>query len=72
MRRHIIPKLGPIKLAQLQPAHVQGLYAAIQASGLAPKTIRNTHGVLRVALGKAVAWGLVLRNVAALATPPKA
>ena len=65
MRHHIIPKLGHIKLAQLQPAHVQGLYAAIQASGLAPKTIRNAHGVLRAALGKAVAWGLVPRNVAA-------
>ncbi|MGN6672486.1 MAG: tyrosine-type recombinase/integrase [Thermomicrobiales bacterium] len=72
VRRHIIPKLGPIKLAQPQPAHVQGFYAAMQASGLAPKTIRNTHGVLRVALDKAVAWGLVPRNVAALATPPKA
>lgn len=72
VRLHIIPKLGKIKLAQLQPAHVQGLYAAMQASGLAPKTIRNAHGVLHAALGKAVAWGLVPRNVAALASPPKA
>jgi len=72
VRLHIIPKLGKIKLAQLQPAHVQGLYAAMQVSGLAPKTIRNAHGVLRAALGKAAAWGLVPRNVAALATPPKA
>ncbi|MDP9371051.1 MAG: site-specific integrase [Chloroflexota bacterium] len=72
VRRHIIPKLGKIKLAQLQPAHVQGLYAAMQQRGLAPKTIRNAHGVLRTALGKAVAWGLVPRNVAALAAPPKA
>ncbi len=71
VRLHIVPKLGKIKLAQLQPAHVQGLYAAMQASGLAPKTIRNAHGVLRAALGKAVAWGLVPRNVAGLATPPK-
>ncbi len=72
VRLHIIPKLGKIKLAQLQPAHVQGLYAAMQASGLAPKTIRNAHGVLRAAPGKAVAWGLVPRNVAALASPPRA
>lgn len=71
VRLHIVPKLGKITLAQLQPAHVQGLYAAMQASGLAPKTIRNAHGVLRAALGKAVAWGLVPRNVFALATPPK-
>lgn len=72
VRLHIVPRLGTIKLAQLQPAHVQGLYAAMQASGLAPKTIRNAHGVLRAALGKAVAWGLVPRNVATLATPPRA
>lgn len=72
VRLHIVPKLGTIKLAQLQPAHVQGLYAAMQTSGLAPKTIRNAHGVLRAALGRAVTWGLVPRNVAALATPPRA
>ena len=72
VRRHIIPKLGRIKLAQLQPAHVQGLYAAMEQRGLAPKSIRNAHGVLHAALSKAVKWGLVPRNVAALTTPPKA
>ena len=71
VRRHIIPRLGRIKLAQLQPAHVQGLYAAMQKQGLAPKTIRNAHGVLHAALGRAVRWGLIPRNVASLATPPK-
>jgi integrase len=72
VRRHIIPAIGRIKLAQLQPAHVQGLYAAMQKQGLAAKTIRNAHGVLHTALGKAVRWGLIPRNVASLATPPKA
>ena len=72
VRRHIIPAIGQIKLAQLQPAHVQGFYAAMQKQGLAAKTIRNAHGVLHTALGKAVTWGLIPRNVASLATPPKA
>ena len=71
VRHHIVPEIGRIRLGQLQAAHVQGLYTALGKKGLAPKTIRNAHGVLRAALEKAVRWDLVPRNVAALATPPK-
>ncbi len=71
VHQHIVPVLGRIKLAQLQPAHVEGLYTALEKKGLAPKTIRNAHGVLHAALEKATMWALVPRNVAALASPPK-
>lgn len=71
VKNHIVPRLGKFKLNQLQPAHVQGLYAAMQQQGLAPKTIRNAHGVLHTALNKAVMWGLAARNVASLTSPPK-
>ena len=40
--------------------------------GLKPKSIRNVHGCLHVALGAAVDRGYVPRNVADLANPPKA
>lgn len=72
VRRHIVPEIGRIRLGQLQAAHVQALYTALAKKGLAPKTIRNAHGVLHAALERAVRWDLVPRNVVALATPPKA
>lgn len=72
VRRHIIPELGRIKLAQLQAAQVQALYTALGKQALAPKTIRNAHGVLHAALEQAVRWDLVPRNVAALVSPPRA
>ena len=54
VRQHIVPELGRIRLGQLQVAHVQALYTTLGKKGLAPKTIRNAHGVLRAALEKAV------------------
>lgn len=36
-----------------------------------PRTIRNIHGILRAALGFAVKWGWIVRNLAEHASPPK-
>jgi integrase len=43
----------------------------LASRGLAAKTIRNVHAVLHRALHDAARWGLVVRNVADLADPPK-
>jgi integrase len=40
--------------------------------GLAPKTVRNVHGMLHRALAEATARGHLARNVATLANPPSA
>jgi integrase len=68
----LVPAFGTRKLQQLTPAEINGLYADLAARGLAAKTIRNVHAVLHKALGDAARWGLVNRNVADLADPPKA
>ena len=39
--------------------------------GLAPKTVRNVHVMLRGALSDAVRWNLLPRNPAADARPPR-
>lgn len=70
-RLHILPRLGTMKLTQLQPAHLQQLYGAISDGGLSPKSVRIVHGVLHCALKQAVDWNLVPRNVASLANPPR-
>ena len=70
-RLYIVPTIGAIKLTQLQPAHVKSLHAAMLGDGLAPRTIRIAHGALHCALKQAVEWGMLPRNVAAYARPPR-
>jgi integrase len=73
---YIVPALGSRLLQELTPALVNDFYSTLllsggrQATGLRPKTVRNIHGVLHKALADAERWGLVRRNVAALADPP--
>ncbi len=68
---HLTPGLGYIGLAALSPADVQALLNAKMASGFSPRTVAYQRGVLRQALGHAERMGLVGRNVARLARPPR-
>jgi integrase len=68
---HIIPALGTIELAKLQPERILRLYRDLSTAGLSPKTIRNVHGVLRTALGAAVLWSYLESNPATRMKPPK-
>jgi integrase len=72
IRLHIVPNLGPLRLEKLAPSDVQHLLNEKLADGLSPKTVRHIRGVLNTALGRALKWGLVARNVAALTDAPKA
>ena len=47
------------------------MYAELTQRGLSAQTIQHTHRVLSEALSHGVQWGMVGRNVAALATPPR-
>ena len=78
VRAYIVPRLGDIPLQRLSTARVGAFYGELVASGgqkgrpLSPKTVRYVHTTLRRALRDAVADGLVVRNVAAQARPPRA
>jgi len=69
LRPHIVPAIGRVKLAKLNPAHVQGLYAAKLREGLKPSSVRCIHSVLRRSLEQAVRWNLIPRNPAAFVDP---
>jgi integrase len=47
------------------------MMAAMTAAGLSPRTVQYTRAVLRRALGQAMKWSLVRRNVASLVDPPR-
>jgi len=71
VRLHIVPMLGKVQLAKLQPQHVQRLLDDKSKQGLSPQTVSNIRTVLRSALAQAQKWGLTPRNVAALVDAPR-
>ncbi len=68
---YILPALGHIPLQKLTPQHVQALYRKKGDDGLSSKMINSIHGVLHKALGNAVRWNLVSRNICDLVSPPR-
>jgi integrase len=71
VRLHLVPELGRTRLTKLTPDQVQHLLNAKFDGGLSACTVWHIHAVLRGALNHAVRWGLVNRNVACLARPPR-
>lgn len=77
IRQYVVPTIGAVQLQRLSPAHLNALYAQLLATGrrdgtgLSPQTVALVHARLRRALGDAVKWGKVPRNVASLVAPPK-
>ncbi len=83
VEQHIIPEIGHIKLAKLSPQDVQRMIKNLMAKNrqskkkddnerlLSNRTVSYCVTVLRMALKKAEAFGLVSRNVAKLVEPPR-
>jgi len=75
---HIVPALGAAPLQRLTAPQLNSFYADLLASGrrdgkggLSPRTVFYTHATIRKALSEAVRWGMLPRNVAEQASPPK-
>jgi len=62
---HLKPILGDVALGKLAADDVQHLITELEGRGLAPRTVRNTHGLLRNALDTAVRRGTIPANIAA-------
>lgn len=71
INHHLIPTLGKRRLATLTPQDVQHYMNEKRTEGLSVRTVTYHRAVLRKALNDGLRWGVVGRNVAALATPPK-
>ena len=70
-RRYINPTIGKIALQSLTPSQVQKVYADMLERGLSNTTVLHLHRLLKEALGHAVKWGIIARNVAEAASPPR-
>lgn len=71
VRDYWIPTLGARAMTKLAPADVERAMAELVERGLSPQTVRHARSTLRRALHDAQRDGLVTRNVAALARPPR-
>lgn len=67
VRLHLVPELGHVRLAKLQPQHVERLLNGKLEEGLSPRRVQYIHAVLR----RAVRWGVLARNVATLVDVPR-
>jgi integrase len=73
---HVLPVLGGKRLQQLTPPMLTSLYGQLAQSceerrGLSAKTISYIHATLHKVLSDAVDSGLLGRNIAASAKPPR-
>lgn len=66
---HIAPAIGRIRIDELDASDVDGMVGKVMAHR-SPQTARHAHKVLRRALGQAVKWDLIPRNVATLVDAP--
>lgn len=79
MLKRINSEIGPVKLQDLRPEHLNRLYAKMAQPGqnkktgkaLSAKTIIEHHRVISTVLTQAVREGLIPMNTAQRATPPK-
>ncbi len=70
-RLHLIPGLGKIALTKLTPQQVQSFINAKLEAGLSARTVKHLHRTLTTALGVAVKYSMVQRNVSAIVEPPR-
>ncbi len=67
--RHVRPTLGALRLRQLDPSHLAGLYAALRERGLRREPWR-VHRLLHRACAVGVRWGWLASNPAAAVEAP--
>jgi integrase len=62
LQRHILPKLGGLRLTDISPLHVESLVTSRLVSGSSQKTVRNLVGLLQGIFSLAVDNDLILRS----------
>ena len=79
---HVRPYIGAVPIQKLQAVHLAELYTRLlregskqrglnTITGLSPRTVGHVHRAVHKALKVGVEWGVIQRNVAAVARPPK-
>lgn len=67
---HLVPKIGPLKLANLRPLHIQTMLTTMEKT-VGARTRQYCYVTLRRAFTIAMRWHLLVRNPCDGVTPPK-
>lgn len=76
----ILPAIGHLKLAHIQPLHIQGFYDSLEEKGFTkngvhknykPNTLKRIHQIISSSLNTAVQWQLIESNPCSRVKPPK-
>jgi integrase len=77
LRRHVVPRIGHLKLRELRPDDIEALYGKLANENgrlgrkLSARSIVNVHRPLAEALNWAVGRGWIAANPCALVKPPR-
>ena len=69
--RRVLPHLGRVRLRALTPEQIQYALGKLLETGLARRTVRQVHMVLRLALKQAVLWRMLPSNPSDAVKPPR-
>src|SRR3979409_821304 len=69
--RGVLADLGRVRLRALTPEHIQHSLGILIQHGLAARTVRQVHMVLRSSLKQAVLWRLIANNPSDAVKPPR-
>ena len=71
VRRHLLPVLGDVPLAELSALLLQTYLSVKLGEGLSPNTVLKHYTLLHAALGKAARLGLLPEDPSRSVTPPR-
>jgi integrase len=71
IRLHLKPVFGTIKVQALTHARIEAEYAKFMADGMSPRMVHRCHIILSQALGSAVRFDWLSRNVSLGVTKPR-
>jgi len=71
VRNHLKPRLGNLKLQELQPYQIQMIYTQLKEQSHSPRNVQLVHSVMHRALAMAEKQGLIGRNPAKAVIRPK-
>ena len=70
-KKYIIPIIGKIKVKDLRPEHIQGMYNQLLKKEVGTYTILKIHTVIHCAMQYAVKIGIIGRNPVSFTHPPR-
>jgi len=71
IERYVLKSIGRTAVQNLSGSQIQAIYAELLERGLSHTTVLHVHRVLKEMLAHAVKWGVIAKNPADGATPPK-